>query len=696
MKRNLLIAFTLVVSLMACKKDKPPVPEVEERKPDVVVKAITEKLAAADSISTFTAALKTMNLTAAETVEGITVFAPLNDDAGAPGKVGRVSASGTSMGMKLAAADDIPQLVLSEAVMRDHIVRGIFKLADLTDGRVLTGLSGKQLKVSRSGDVIWINGVQIGGKEIVNTNNEVVYTVKSVLTATTVTDDLQSTSIEVTVWDATQWAATTKPKGAVLAGATVVLYHTQQNYADSVEAFSAVSDASGKALFKSITPGTYYIKVMSGAKSNIFNRSAKQGGLYTGYASAGIFQNQAEITADHADGADPGDFRWLDANGDGKIDNNDRIPLPYEHTAVINGALKKVDVLIGTAKNTAPQPFTEQEFSTKLTTVENSIASWHKTLAVVDGLLSHQAHIDTVPLGFKALYASFGSYAFAPSNAGVLQIWKGGYDAIAALNELEDRITADPVSRAERLGQVRGSRAYVYLQLLTYFNNIPLFQKGKYLPNNGGAASAYSYIQSQLSSAETGLPQTSTGVGKLNRNVIRALRARAAMLANDMPLVKTATDLIINSGVYSLATDGTQWNAGNREIMWDNSANMTADVKTYLGSRATLPYMRLTEVYLMSIEANWALSQVSAAQSNYAILLQRAAKGVDPFNMDRLISRWGNEMFKEGGAFPNLIRWGAATAYLGRFGFVLSKNARLPIPQQIMDQNPDVLPNPGY
>ncbi len=54
-------------------------------------------------------------------------------------------------------------------------------------------------------------------------------------------------------------------------------------------------------------------------------------GTFYGYQTAGIFQNQAEINAykNSAGGliqptAKPGDFRWVDNNGDGKIDDKDR------------------------------------------------------------------------------------------------------------------------------------------------------------------------------------------------------------------------------------------------------------------------------------------------------------------------------------------------------------------------------------
>lgn len=698
MKKNLLIAFALIISLMACKKEKPAEPVIEERKPEVLIKNITEKLAAADSISTFTEALKSINLTVEETAQGITVFAPLNESAGVPGRLGKVSSHGNTTGARsvnpIAETSNVPQQGLTDSVLRDHIVKGVFKLTDLTDGKVLTGLSGKQLKVSRSADTIWINGVQVGGKEILNTNNEVVYTVKSTLTATTVTDELQSTSIEVTVWDGTLWAST-KPKGEVLAGATVTLYRTQQNYADSLAAYSTTSDASGKALFKSITPGTYYIKVAAGAKSNIFNRSDKQGGLYSGFASAGIFQTQTEITAAPAQtGAQPGDFKWIDTNGDGVVNNNDRVTLPYEHAAATNGALKKIEISIGLLKN-KQSLFTEQEFLTGMANAENNVASWQKTLAIADGLLSHQAVIDSIPLVFKANYQSFGLFAFTPTNPGITQIWQQGYAQIATLNALQEKAPAAMAKRAEKMSQLKAIRAYVYLQLLTYFGNIPLLQNPANLTNTNRAA-VYNFITTELESAADSLSLAAAGAANLNGLSVKVLIAKAALLEKDYAKVSNLTNDVINSAQYSLASLGSQFNAGNAELIWNNSANIDVNVKNYFFNRSILPYLRLTEVYLMSAEAHLALNNTSNAQARYAALLQRSSLPVQAVNQANLRTLWTSEMRREGVAFVNLIRWETAANELARYGFAAGKHNRLPIPQLVIDQNPGMVQNPGY
>ncbi|MNQ77580.1 TonB dependent receptor [compost metagenome] len=50
-------------------------------------------------------------------------------------------------------------------------------------------------------------------------------------------------------------------------------------------------------------------------------------GSFFGYQVAGIFQTPAEVAASAQTGAKPGDFRYVDQNGDGAIDGKDRVVL---------------------------------------------------------------------------------------------------------------------------------------------------------------------------------------------------------------------------------------------------------------------------------------------------------------------------------------------------------------------------------
>src|SRR6185295_6098573 len=81
---------------------------------------------------------------------------------------------------------------------------------------------------------------------------------------------------------------------------------------------------------------------------------------FFGFQTDGIFQNQAEINAyKNKDGnllqpdAKPGDFRWVDINGDGKItnDNLDKTSLgtsipKITYGLTLNGSYKDFDIMI--------------------------------------------------------------------------------------------------------------------------------------------------------------------------------------------------------------------------------------------------------------------------------------------------------------------------------------------------------------
>ncbi|PPL01833.1 RagB/SusD family nutrient uptake outer membrane protein [Parapedobacter indicus] len=685
------IAVVILSFAFGCKKD-PVTPPEEPREPEEVIGNVISNLETADTISVFVDALKGLELSATDVEEGITVFAPLNDDE-ARAQQARM------MGSKRSSIQAFGTEDLTSSVLKDHIVKGVIKLADLTNDRMLTSLSGKELKVSRVGKKIWINGVQIGSDEIGATDDQVVYTVKTLLSGTSVDDELQTTSLEVVVWDATAWTPE-KPKGVRAESGTVWLYASQEDYANSVVAYEAAID-TGKAIFEDIKAGTYYVEVEYGDKYNIFYEGEEaQDGYYFGMAAAGIFQSQSDVDgwAEQPDAA-VGNFKWTDSNSDGVINAGDMVKMPYENAEIKDGRVKTVEIFVGYDNNAAQKPLTLEEFDAQLNTAHDRIGGWQKELAVADALLGGEAVSDTLGAALNGQFGPLNNFSFTPAVPVINQLWQGGYSVIHSLNAIESR-----APQAAELGTLRLFRAYIYMQLMHYFGKVPLLTvetQGASLSNSDPDA-VYNFIVAELEQVSGQLPQQAAD-GGVSKGAAQALLAKAALFKGNFQLAITLTDQIIASGAYALAANTTQiFKPSGSEVIWDHSETMREDIKRFFYNRSVFPIIRYTEVMLMNAEAKAASGKLTEAGQVYNQLASR--RGIPPIGeavsaqafADQLHTLWRIEMPKEGGRFVNLVRWHKAAEELGSKGYMEGKSNVLPIPQVVIDANPGMLQNSGY
>lgn len=530
MKLNFLILSCLIF-IISCKNDKDELKK-DEFNPKVIISNITSNLAGADTINSFINSLKNLSLTEAETSQGITVFAPLNENNGA-----QVSNTFKSKSI-LQSVSPIVSLV-PDSVLRDHIVKGVYKFSDLNNGKVLVGLSGKSLTISRSGDIVKINGVLISGKEIFSGKNEVVFAVK-----------------------------------------------------------------------ESLTP---------------------------------------------VDSIAPPDT---------------------------------IEVI---------QELTEPEFLLAKQNIENDLGIWHKNLVIMDGVLSHDASLDSISNIYKNTHRELSNFTFNTNHQVIFQFWNKGYQIISIINLLEKKIPTVLSNRNENLAQVKVMRAYVYLQLLNYFGNIPLAQNLDIMipPTNiNTKQNVYNFIKTELESVESTLPLQNSSMLTINGISVKTLLAKVALFDKDYLKVSQYTEAILNSGIYSLSDRNNIFTNDSKEIIWNHSASVTEPVRNYFFNHQNLPYLRLTEVYLMNIEANLQLGNTQKAQSALNTFLSRHGDS-GTANMNTLRTLWLSEMRREGSSYINLIRWDTATSRLGTKGFT-AKNKLLPIPQVEVDRNATIVQNPGY
>lgn len=698
-RKHLIFSFlVLLIIASSCTENEPAIDDksIDNRPPEEVIETLTENLETADSLSVFTNALKAITLDKEDVAQGLTIFAPLNT------ATANNSRQSFSFHSKLSSSKE-DSISFTDEELRDHIIKGVLKFSDLTDGTILVSLSGKSYKITKIGDQIWINGVPILPKEVLSGSTETVFAVKSLLSNTESTDEPTpaTISIEITVWDASQWSPENL-NGVLSAGADVVLYRSHEDYANGKPAYALkTTDENGKVVFTDVEPGTYYVEVSKDNLSNIFGESEELvNGLYVGIAADGIFQNQEEVDNALQTDAAVGKLRWLDVNADGTISENDYVPLPYESVTADNNSIARVEILIAVTyeeEDTAPFPQLSKEAIEEIMgTARSSFHQWHLNLAIIDGLLSDDA--DTPPINLGGI-DNLDNFTFSANDQTFNKLWIDAYSIIDNLNLIIANDPADP----ELLANAIALRAYLYLKLTTYFGGLPLHLE--YVANNimdifssprAEQSAVIDFVIDELSSTQSMLPDNTSDRTWLDAISINALLAQASLLKKDYTTVSDYTGSIIHSSRYNLTIGANI----SDEAIWGSTKSLDY-LESYFG-HATLPYIRLTEVYLMHAEAKVNMGQWEEAVNLINQLLMR--KGAPMLNppltqeelMAELRSLWKAEMPKEGNRFANLVRWEIAHEVLGAKGFDFPKHNLLPIPQIVMDFNSNISPNPGY
>jgi len=122
-------------------------------------KDIVDNAANANNVTTLVNAVKAAGLV--DTLKGtgpFTVFAPTND------AFTKLPAGSVDTLLKPENKDQLVN------ILTYHVVSGKYKASDLTDGLMLTSIQGQQLKVTKSGDTIMINGATIQTTDVVSSN----------------------------------------------------------------------------------------------------------------------------------------------------------------------------------------------------------------------------------------------------------------------------------------------------------------------------------------------------------------------------------------------------------------------------------------------------------------------------------------------------------------------------------------------
>jgi starch-binding outer membrane protein, SusD/RagB family len=678
-----LLAFLFLCIVSGCDKEDPAPEKTAE---EIVKEEITGKLAAESDLSTFSSVFNELELEEEDIANGITVFAPANNT-GNPGGRMEESAPGTTG--------------LTPEILKGHIVKGLVNAADLEDGETLTSLNGKKLLVTVSGNEIKINDVLLTAKDLASGEKFVIHKVKEILEHPVASGE--QASIVVTVWNSLKWSPE-KPKGAPEVGVTIAFYENREHYADGNPVYTASTNNEGKATFPDAKAGkSYFILAKKDGMSNVFYRSTQPvNGTYQGYVPDGLFQSQAEVAA-HAvqAGGAPGNFRWRDLNADGIINASDRVPVPHLEAKPVFSQTE-VEVIIGYDNNDRMVVRNGEDALQTLQECRNLLNTFHKTIVMMDGVLSDDAECTAGDANSCAL----DNFTFGAHHPTFLKLWNDAYNALGQLNLLLRDVPGLTVEGKEpMLAEVKGLRAYLYLELVTYFGDVPIME-GITLSEDAmrqPKIEVFAQVESDLQAAVDALPAGPSGNRyKLTLDAAKLLLARVALLKKDWPAVASRASAVLESGRYLLmnSNDAVFMNATNEEIIWDFSFTLPPGFAQYFYGRTFCPALRLAEAYLIKAEASIEINDLGTARANLDII--RVRLGMQPSTAvmpqelrQDLRDTWKAEMKREGKRFANLVRWQAAPEVLGPKGFN-QWHSLLPIPLGFIDKHFNMTQNPGY
>lgn len=283
------------------------------------------------------------------------------------------------------------------------------------------------------------------------------------------------------------------------------------------------------------------------------------------------------------------------------------------------------------------------------------------------------------------------------------KLWDDSYESILILNNIIASIaTVTPAGQQqdEITGQAKTARAYCYMVLANWFGGVPL-EQGINVSEIGRATEAeiITQIKADLTSAISVLPQSWPGseTNKFTKATAQALLARLHLKNQEYSSAMTLSEQLISSTEYSLSSTPNALTKEDPEIIWGFDPSDDAFKSVYTRGMH-VPLVRYTETLLINAESNIMIGQSQDATTTVNLIRTRSGEaelGAGISQSDLLAAvfvQWKSEMSFGGVTFSALKRFGKATEELN----VPMERLLLPIPQDVLDSNPNITQNPGY
>ncbi|WP_168196306.1 RagB/SusD family nutrient uptake outer membrane protein [Echinicola soli] len=673
-----LIMLVFAVILIGCSTETETDPPTDNniRTAKQTTEDLMGYLSQVDSIQQFAGSFSSLSLDDDQVINGLTLIVPIDQQT--ESEEDRQAATGESSRVSV------------DFSVEDHVISGEVDLFSLEDGHLLTALSGKQVRVSRQDDLVYLNGVQVIAPLSTKVPKSQAFLLPSPLTDFDINLPIRETVMNITVMDATEWSPINLD-GLPVSGAEVRVYRSKSDYFNGEYILKSYTNQEGHCTIRGLENRYHYVEVVHGEKSNIFDPvSRPEWERITGLEAAGIFSNLDQIQRYPSQKSmELGGIRWKDQNQDGTIDDQDRISMPGQYFGYYNGHNWDAKIYIGYPDGNPRLELDKEEAQAMLGEV--SLELFWKDLAIIDGLMVNQATNDGLP----SIFHSILGFRFGPQDPAIAQVWKRAYDSITLL---DFTIAYAGAGAAEEALQARAWRAYVYLQLSQYFGNVPMLEKGQYA-NQVPKEDMFDYLVEELGELAELLPRQMEGYGLMTRYGAKTLLARISMEQGDS---RKTTDLcreILGSEQFQLEQGLALFNPVSRENIWSARNYNHSYVQDYFFGREYWAPIRLTEIHLMLAESRLARQDALEAMDIINLLRDRSGQSpvIETEGLRKVFEeQWFQELAREGSTFTAIRRWEKEYEYLYHSGFNANKNTYLPIPQVVIDDHFEMMQNRGY
>lgn len=554
---------------------------------------------------------------------------------------------------------------ISTEQINNHVFSGAFSLSELTNGKKLTSINGKEFKIKEFNNSKYINNSKID-KHIGSFGNSQFFSVSELI----LEESEETKSMEFTVYD---YSNCNKDNlTPTLCENTVVkLYKSSKSFDESNPLTQTTTDKNGVATFYNLKEGNYRIIAEKGELKNIKK----------GYIVEGVFKTQQDITNYGCKYAKIGDLRLHDLNGDGKLSPDDKInyqPIKYE------GEIVKKEIAISSSKATM------YDFRMKSGEIINGFKEYVQKYNKFQAVISRK--YDPGMGAWKDIYSG----TFKVSDAVHTDLWNISYRVInysvSLLQDIPQIGELDAEDKKNSIASVKLMRGLIYWYNKNIWGELPIVtEANKNLMPKSSLKEIDKFISYDLNDAIADIGDNDLG-DSFTKELAHSAMARLNLLKKDYNNALQHLNHIINSGRLTLESDVDN-------IFTDNSSESIFNFKyaSEFNKGDYIQVVRYTETLLMAAECYIQIGDMMKATMYMNMIQQRSGKqAIQTMNSQELLNKvdelWDEELNREGWEFTWLKYRGIAATELN----IPEQNLVMPIPQSVIDNNSNITQNPGY